>query len=162
MEATDDCEQSKGKVPPSGTVAAGSRSSHSSSAAASDPCNQQEGLSHSFGSQVVGRLRLMPFFRCPSLQTGRTWIQIIPNVGLNCHLMRSSKFCPTSPPSDFSSYMSYSQLPLAYVVSCQPHTSPSQWLWADYKGRAKALVKYTLQFDLFPMRGLLVLFSIYS
>ena len=62
MEATDDCEQSKGKVPPSGTVAAGSRSSHSSSAAASDPCNQQEGLSHSFGSQVVGRLRLMPFF----------------------------------------------------------------------------------------------------
>ena len=98
----------------------------SSSAAASDPCNQQEGLSHSFGSQVVGYLRLMPSFRCPSLQTGRTWIQIIPNVGLNCHLMRSSKFCPTSPPSDFSSYISYSQLPSAYVVSCQPHASPSQ------------------------------------
>ena len=89
----------------------------SSSVAAGDPCNQQERLSHSFGNQAVGHLRLMPSFRCRSLQTGRTWIQRIPNVGLNCHLIRSGKFCPTSLPSDFSSYMSYFQLLIS--ICCQ-------------------------------------------
>ena len=126
----------------------------SSSAAARDPCNWQEGLSHSFGSQVVGHLRLMAALRCPSFQTGGTWIQILSDVGLNCRLMRCSKFCPASLLSDFSfPYRSYSQLPSAYVVCHQSHAFLSQWSRAGYTGRVKDLAKYIPHFDMFPMRG---------